>query len=224
MKTRTSLFAFSFSLGLAALALTGCSHLSNRSVGPDATQPVGGKSMNLLKLRDDVKATRVALNRTTDALNRIPGSPAPREAYAAFSTQLTTFQKLADQTLDRSADVRNRGRELFAEWTAEAQSIKNPEIRSVAEQRRSTLENSYNSMMTPLITARADLTQVRSDLMDIQKALALDLTPAGIDAGKRVIDQVNDSASASVESLDALADELDKIANDLPAPTVREVR
>ncbi|CAM2833463.1 DUF2959 family protein [Rariglobus hedericola] len=224
MKPRTSLFALSFSAGLLALTLTGCSSFSGRSAGPDATKPVGGKAINLLQLRDNVKATRVSLNRTTDALNRIPTAPNAQEAYASFSLELAAFKKLSAETLQDSADVRNRGRELFTQWDLETQSIKNPDIRAIAEKRRSALSASYNEMITPLITARVDLADVTSDLTDIQKALSLDLTPAGIDAVKKPIDKINRSAKTSANSLDAFADKLDKIVAELPSATVAPVK
>jgi hypothetical protein len=223
MNPRTSFFAITFSVGLLALTSSGCSTFRNRHAGPDATHPVGGKSLDLLELRDNVKATRLALDRTTDSLNRIPGSPAPQQAYEAFRTALTDFQKLADKTIKESDTVRERGRELFAEWSAETESINDPQIRTVAEQRRATLQESYNSMLTPLITARSELNKARSDLADIQKALALDLTPAGIDATKESIDRITRGTTTSVESLDTLAARLDKIADALPAATVAEV-
>lgn len=221
MKPRASLFALSFSAGLLALSMTGCSSFPRQSSsGPDAAKPVGGKAIELLQLRDHVKSTRLALNRTTDALNRVIAAPNTQEAYAAFSTELTAFKKLSVQTLKESGDVRIRGRELFAEWDQEAKSIKNPDIRAVAEQRRVTLQATYDAMITPLLTARADLTEVSSDLTDIQKALALDLTTAGIGAVKKPVAQINLKSTASSKSLDALALELDKIALALPAPTV----
>jgi hypothetical protein len=224
IKTRTSLFALSFSAGLLALTLTGCSSFSGRSAGPDATKPVGGKAINLIQLRDNVKATRVSLNRTTDALNRIATSPNAQEAYASFSIELATFKKLSAETLQDSADVRNRGRELFAQWDIETQSIKNPDIRAVAEQRRATLSASYDAMITPLLTARSDLAAVTSDLTDIQKALSLDLTPAGIDAVKNPFDKINRSAKTSADSLDAFASKLDNMIAELPSATVAPVR
>lgn len=222
MKTRTSLFAVSFSAGLLALTLAGCSTFQ-RNTGPTATRPVGGKSMELIELRDDVRATRVSLDRTVEALNRIPNSPGARESFVAFDSQLEAFQRDARSTMRNSADVRERGRDLFAEWSAETQSINNPEIRSAAEERRVTLEKQYNSLLNPLITARSDLAAVRSDLRDIQKALALDLTNDGISATKSSIDQVNRKADTARESLDNLTRELDKIADTLPAPTVTNV-
>ncbi len=225
MKPRTSLFALSFSAGLLALSLTGCSSFhGSKSSGPDAAKPVGGKAINLLQLRDNVKSTRVALNRTTDALNRIPSAPNALEAYTAFSTEFSGFKKLSDATLRDSADVRARGNELFAEWEKETTTIKNAEIRAIAEKRRTTLQSGYTAMITPLLAARADLTEVTNDLGDLQKALALDLTPAGIAAIKGPIEQVNRKAGTSANSLDAFAAELDKIAAALPAPTVAPVK
>jgi hypothetical protein len=222
MNSRTRLFAVLFSFGFTGLILTGCASIRERSSGPSAYRPVGGKSLRLIELRDTVKSTRLALNRTTDSLNRIPGSPAAQQAYDAFAVALKDFNKLADETLQKSEDVRSRGRELFAEWSAETESIQDPEIRTIAEERRRTLNEDYNTMQTPLITARNDLNLVRSNLTDIQKALALDLTPAGIDAVKEAIDRINRNAATSVQSLDALSSQLDAIADTLPAPAAKK--
>lgn len=225
MKHRASLFALSFSAGLMALSLTGCSSFPRgKSAGPDAAKPVGGKAINLLQLRDNVKSTRVALNRTTDALNRLPAAPDAREAYIVFSTELSLFKKLSETTLRDSADVRNSGKALFAQWEQEAATIKNADIRAVAEQRRSTLNAGYDAMITPLLAARADLTEITNDLTDIQKALSLDLTPAGIGSVQKPLEHINRKAVASSTSLDALAANLDKIAADLPAATVAPVK
>lgn len=223
MKNR-SLFALSFSAGLIALTLTGCSSFSNNSKGPDATKPVGGKAINLIQFRDDVKATHVALDRTTEALGRIPGATSPTDAYAAFSTEFAAFKKIADKTLIESGNVRNRGNDLFAQWQLEAQSINNADIRAVAEKRHASLQTAYNAMLQPLVTARGDLNTVTSDLTDIQKALALDLTPAGISAIKKPLSKVKDTAATSGKSLDALAADLDKIVTQLPASTIAPVK
>lgn len=224
MKPRASLFALSFSAGLLALSTTGCSTFSRTPTTPDASRPVGGKSIDLLQLRETVKSTRVALNRTTDALNRIPSAPNPQEAYLAFGTELATFKKLAAKTLQDSADVRNRGTALFAEWDREAKSIKNPEIRAVAEQRRITLQDAYAAMTTPLLSARVGLTEITSDLGDMQKALALDLTGPGVVAATKIIERVDIQAANTSKSLDTLSAQLDKIVSALPAATVTPIK
>jgi poly-gamma-glutamate capsule biosynthesis protein CapA/YwtB (metallophosphatase superfamily) len=224
MKSRASLFALSFSAGLLALSSTGCSTFSRTPSVPDASRPVGGKSIDLLQLRETVKSTRVALNRTTDALNRIPSAPTPQEAYTAFSNELASFKKLSAKLLQDSADVRNRGNTLFAEWDREAKSIKNPDIRAVAEERRAVIQDAYASMITPLLSARIGLTETMSDLTDMQKALALDLTGPGVAATAKIIERVDIQSANTAKSLDALSKELDKIVAALPAPTVTPIK
>jgi hypothetical protein len=224
MKSRASLFALSFSAGLLALSTTGCSTFSRTPAAPDASRPVGGKSIDLLQLRETVKSTRVALNRTTDALNRIPAAPTPAEAYNAYSNELAAFKKLSSKLLQDSADVRNRGNALFTEWDREAKSIKNPEIRDVAEKRRLALQEAYTSMITPLLSARLGLTEITSDLTDMQKALSLDLTSPGVSATAKIIERVDIQAANASKSLDSLAAELDKIIAALPAPTVTPLK
>jgi len=221
MKPYTRFLAVLFLIGFTGLILTGCASLRERNSGPSAYRPVGGKSLRLIELRDTVKSTRLALNRTTDSLNRIPGSPAPQQSYDAFAMAFKDFNKLADETLEKSEDVRSRGRELFAEWSAETESIQDPEIRTIAEERRVALSKDYNTMQTPLITARTDLNLIRSNFTDIQKALALDLTPTGIDSVKESFDRINRNATTSVKSLDALSNQLDAIADALPAPAAK---
>lgn len=215
--TTTSHLKFTVAFALFSAVLAGCSSGPfAQKVGPDANAPVGGQSLKLLNFRDEVRATRLSLNSAHDALNRIPGSPAPKQAYESFRTAMTDFVKNADATLKEAEQVRIRGRELFAEWNAQTESINNPEIRQAAEQRRTALRDTYNSMLDPLTTARNDLSRARSDLMDVQKAIALDLTPTGIDAAKGTFSSVKKSVDAATKSLDALGNKLDEIANELP--------
>lgn len=224
MPPRTSLFALSFSAGLLALSLTGCSTFERKSAPPDASKPVGGKSLDLLQLREGVKSTRLALNRTTDALNRVPSAPNAQEAFVAFGNEFASFKKLAAKTLHDSADVRNNGAFLFAEWEREAKSIKNPEIRAIAEQRRIVMQDAYSAMITPLLAARIGLTEVASDLGDMQKALALDLTPPGVAASAKIIERVDIQAANTAKSLDAFAAQLDRIVAALPTPAVTPLK
>ena len=221
MKT-SSLFASSILAAAAVLGTAGCSTFDKPA--PDATKPVGGKAINLLQFRNDVQATRAAIARTGDALARIPGAPNAQDAYATYSAELTTLAALTEKTSVESAVVRNSGKELFAQWEAETQSINNPDIRAVAETRRAKLQAAYDDMLTPLIDARANFTPLISDFTDLRKVLALDLTPAGIEAVQPLIKKVNAESATTIKSLDALSAELDKIAAVLPPPTVAPVK
>ena len=218
MKT-SALLAATLLVAMTAFGTVGCACF-RKSSPPDATKPVGGKTVNLLQFRNDVQSTRTAVNRTHDALARLPDSPNAQDAYAAYSTELAALAKLIDKTSLESAEVRNGGKELFAKWEAETQSIKNADIRAVADARRLDLQAAYQNMITPLINARANFTPLLSDFTDLQKALALDLTPTGIKAARPLITKVGAASDTTVKSLDALAAELDKIVAALPPATV----
>lgn len=218
MKTST-LLATTLLLAVTAFGTAGCC-LFPKSSTPDATKPVGGKTLNLLQFRNDVQSTRTAVNRTHDALARLPDSPNAQDAYASFSTELAALSKLIDKTSVESAEVRNGGKALFAKWEDETQSIKNAEIRAAAELRRANLLATYENMITPLINARANFTPLLADFTDLQKVLAIDLTPAGIKTARPFIAKVGAEADATVKSLDALAAELEKIIVALPPTTV----
>ncbi len=221
MKT-SSLLAISTLVAVTALGTVGCSSFRNSSA-PDATKPVGGKAINLLQFRNDVQATRTAIARTSDALGRLPDSPNTQDAYASYSTELAALTKLIDKTSRESAEVRNNGKTLFAQWEAEANLIKNPDIKAVADARRLKLQAAYAEMLTPLIEARANFTPLLSDFTDLQKALSLDLTSPGIKAVQPLITKTVASGATTIKSLDALAAELDKIVAVLPAPIVAPV-
>ena len=221
MKTPVSLLVLSLSGSLLALSITGCSSWSKRTPnGPDASQSVSGKTIDLLQFRENVRSTELSLKNTIDALKRVPSSANSQAAYDKFSAELAVFRKISATTLNDSAVVRNSGNDLFAKWQLEVASIHDPEIRATAEKRRLKLQDSYNSILPPLVFARTDLTQVESTLVDLQKALALDLTPAGLDATKKLIDRAEHEAETSIDSLDNLEDKLDDIADILPPATI----
>jgi len=221
MKT-SSLLAISTLVAVTALGTVGCSSFSHSSA-PDATKPVGGKAINLLQFRNDVQTTRTAIARTSDALGRLPDSPNAQDAYASYSTELAALTKLIDRTSRESAEVRNNGKALFVQWETEANSIKNPDIKAVADARRIKLQAAYAELLTPLIEARANFTPLLSDFTDLQKALAFDLTSPGIKAVQPLIIKTIASGATTIKSLDALAAELDKIVAVLPAPIVAPV-
>ena len=74
--------------------------------------------------------------------------------------------------------------------------------------------------ITPLIDARANFAPLLSDLTGLQKALARDLTPAGIKAIQPFVTKLVAQAEITAKTLDTLAVELNKIVAALPQSTL----
>ena len=114
--------------------------------------------------------------------------------------------------------VRETGTIFFTNWEQETQSIQVPEVREIADQRRTSVQSSFNALSTPLAAARTRLTEVTTLLTDLRKALSLDLTAAGISALRKQTEKATVQSTDLANALDSLATEVDKIANALPRP------
>jgi hypothetical protein len=91
-------------------------------------------------------------------------------------------------------------------------------VREIADQRRTSVQAAYNALATPLAAARTRLTDVTTLLTDLRKALALDLSSAGISGLHKQTEKAIVQSAELATSLDNLATEVDKIANALPRP------
>jgi len=202
---------------LLAVILAGCSHFRGGPENPaPETAAVSAPAAELAGLRARLGEATSLLNRTLGNLARMPNAGVTAEAYAAFNRDQNTFAAASAALLADSGLVRNNGNAYFAAWRDHTADIKNPEIKAVAEQRRVFLEQRYNAMLPPLVTARAELKTFVDDTADIAKALAYDQTPAGVAAITPLIDRTVERGEAADDSLKTLGAELDAIIALLP--------
>ncbi len=198
---------------LGTVPFSGCSSTRSKS-----NQTATIKSPSMTQLRDELRATRTSLNRTTEALNRIPASSNALGEYNNYSKELSALQKISASSLINSDNTRDIGNTFFTYWEQETQSIQVPEVREIADQHRTSVQSSYNALTTPLANARSRLTDVTTLLADLRKALALDLSAAGISGLRKQTEKATVQSAELATTLDNLATEVDKIANALPRP------
>ena len=202
---------------LLSVVLAGCSHFGG---GKENTEPKietsPSPAAELVDLRTRLSEATSLLNRTLGILARMPNAGVTAEAYAAFNRDQSTFAAASAALLADSGLVRNNGNAYFAAWRAHTADIKDPEIKAIAEQRRASLEQRYNAMLPPLVTARAELKTFVDDTADLAKALAYDQTPAGVGAIAPLIDRTVERGETAAASLKTLGAELDAIIALLP--------
>jgi len=199
---------------LGSVPFSGCSTTRSKS-----SQTATIKSPSMAQFRDELRATRASLIRTTDALNRIPISSNALGEYNNYAKELNALQKISATSLLNSDNTRDIGNTFFTYWEQETQSIQVPEVREIADQRRTSVQASYNALATPLATAHTRLTDITTLLTDLRKALALDLSAAGISGLHKQTEKATTQSAELATSLDNLAAEVDKISNALPRPT-----
>lgn len=157
----------------AITCLTGCATTgmdratkttnSMQAVEDDYRQASGQIDVTRASLEDLVKPTQTDVKKANDV----------------YSDNVVKMEKLGKQLDMHTDNMRARGNDYFMEWES---SYTNPEIRELSERRRIEMRAIYAKIPAASIGVKGALKSYLTDIREIQKYLANDLTPQGIAA------------------------------------------
>ncbi len=206
LKTIHSFFLISASLGTAAL-LCGC----GTTAGYKQADKTGA---GIAEFRDEIVTGQAAIDATMSALGDIAASANtdPRKPFEQFKKAVGNLESTAAKIRKRAQDMQAQGQAYFKQWEQQLAEVKNPEIRSLAEQRKAKLQATFASIRTHSEPLKAKFDPWMSDLKDLQKYLSNDLTIAGVDAAKDLFTKTTNEGLEVQKSMGALVAELNTIA------------
>ena len=208
MKT-ASLHRIAFTLTtLAAAALfTGC----GSTAGYKQADKTGA---GIAEFREEIMKGKKAIDDTMKALDQIAASATtdPRKAFEQYSKNVANLESAAAKARKRSQDMKDQGKAYFAQWEKEMTEVKNEEIRNLAVTRKAKLQETFDSIKKVAEPLRGQFDPWMSDLKDLQKYLANDLTIAGVDAAKSLFAKTRAEGVEVQKSMDALVAELNTVA------------
>jgi hypothetical protein len=142
-----------------------------------------------------VETTRTAeqLKATLAALNALSQQTKGdlRPAYEAFSTEVGKTQAAAQTTRKRVSWMSGEGLSYFTDWEATINDIANENLRKKALKRLTAVRGSFDKIEAALKNASDKFTPFLSDLSDIQKTLATDVTVGGLKAVRGTVKSAN---------------------------------
>jgi hypothetical protein len=112
-------------------------------------------------------------------------------AYNTFCSEVGKTKAAADWTRTRAHWMASDGRKYFQDWQATVNSIANESLRKKSQKRLDAVQVSYDKVEASMKTAADKFSPFLSDLADIQKALASDVTPGGVKAIKSTVRSAN---------------------------------
>jgi hypothetical protein len=159
------------------------------------------------KAADQVDLAISQLDTTVAALHSMIERPAPDLTVQrdAFEKSLSALESTAKDVSDSSAEMQANGQAYFAKWNEQVESIHNEDIREQSEDRKKTLQASYDKAQKEFGETKSSFDAVLSDLRDIRTALRADLTMHGLDALKSSVKRVDKNAEKSKDSLKDLS-------------------
>jgi len=135
---------------------------------------------------DQLKATLTAL---TELTKQKQGDLRP--AYNIYCSEVAKTEAAAARTKTRIQWMAGDGRKYFQDWQDTIKGIANESLRKKAQKRLDAVQKSYDKVEASLKVAGEKFNPFLSDLSDIQKALATDVTAAGVKAIKGTVSSAN---------------------------------
>ena len=125
--------------------------------------------------------------------------------------------------------MEKQGQQYFNTWDLRLSQIRNEDIRARSAERQREVTEQFADIRLRYENARQQMEPLMSNLRDIQSALGIDLTPAGVDSAREFVRQADSNSIAARQALDQLAEALRNVNSALypvpsPNPTTESPR
>lgn len=206
-------------LCVLAILLAGCETNEGRQA------KVARRAVTSLdQTRQELVRSDQEVNQALAAMNQLASEPRDlKQAYKAFTTEVSDTADQSKEARERADRMQEQWREYIASWEQEMDRVTSPELRAGAAERRQTVRENYNSLRDTARELQAAYDPFVRQLRDIQRSLALDLTPAGIEAAKPAFEAARQIGTDLKQQIDTFISELDNVSTQRTArPTDTE--
>jgi hypothetical protein len=167
--------------------------------------------------RDEIGQTRDQLQTTVDSISALVSQKKGdlRPAYERFEAQVAKTQAGATATRARAQKMETEAATHFSAWRTELDTINNAKLKAKGVKRLETVEKSYNRVTKQIQEAAEKFDPYLSDLADMKKMLANDLSPSGVKALRGTVGDAKFHLTFVRRPLNDAIQELDKMQKTL---------
>jgi len=159
---------------------------------------------------EQLKATLSALNALT---KQTKGDLRP--AYDAFCSEIGKTESASTWTRTRVKWMGSDGRAYFQDWQRTVDGISNDSLKKKAQKRLDSTRKSYDKVEVSLQEASEKFRPFLSDLGDIKKALATDVTAGGVKSIRSTVSTANWDHKYVDQAVNSALKEMDKMQKSL---------
>lgn len=206
-------------VGLAALCATLMPGCTTSSSG----YKEGDKTGDAIKtVQKDIGSVKTAVDGTITTLDGLVASATtdPRAPFEAFAKSVDKLDAAIAKTQKDAEKMRARADGYFQQWETQNASVKSEDIRKLSQERRAKVQETFGKIRSAAQDAKDALPTYQSDLKDLRTALSSDLTVAGINASKDIIQKTKNQGLEAQKNLDKLIDEMNAVATAITAARV----
>jgi hypothetical protein len=194
---------------MAGVLLTGCSSDNKDGQSAESKKTATG----LKDTRSELVKAKKEVNDAIVALDKLSAGGNVQQSYKEYTTAVKDVKAAGDKARTRAQAMRENSRAYVAKWEKEMDNVTNPELRAGAMERRNRVKANYDEILEVGRSVRDAYQPFLKDLQDIQKALASDLTPAGVSSANLAMGKAKTEGTTLNERIDALIAKLDEVAS-----------
>lgn len=187
-----------------ALALAGCA--SNEG-SPSTAKPGQG----ITEYRQITSEAGAAIRSALKNLEKVQAqsNTCPTHVLAAFSAEVNRLQIESVQVRARAQVILDRGDAYFDQWHANMAQVKDLRLRTLAEERRPQLQESFRRIKSLSLESREAFKPFLLDLMEIRNALEKDPSSFGVDSTRELARKARQNGTQVEKCLAGVTRELD---------------
>jgi hypothetical protein len=210
-------------LTAAALSVAGLflASANGAAAGYKLADKVGN---GIADFRDEIVDVKKAVDATMASLDKIvaTASTDPRKAFKEFDKNVPRIDDAAAKARKRAEDMKEKGKKYFETWEKDLGGVSDPDVRKLAEERKTKLQETFGNIKTTMEPARDEFNSWLSHLKDLQKYLSQDLTIGGIDAAKDLIAKSKKEGVDVQQMLDRVIGELNTVVATITPAKVKQ--
>jgi len=191
-----------FRIGLATLLASATQAYSQEQLAKSIQEARGETA----RTSEQLKATLSALNALTQ---KTQGDLRP--AYDAFASEVTNTVTAAATTAARVQWMDGEGQQYFKDWQNTITSIAKESLRKKSQKRLESVRADFEEVKKELKDASAKFKPFLSDLSDIQKTMASDVTAAGVKSVRSTAKSANSNHRSVDRAINSALKEMDKM-------------
>jgi hypothetical protein len=191
---------------LCAVLLAGCASKSGYQQA-DKT----GEAINTV--RNDIASMKIAVDNSMKCLDALAASATtdPRKPFEAYAKSVDKVESAAAKAQKNADEMRERSAAYFQQWEQQIGTVKNENIRKLAQERRAKLQETFGKIKESAQDTKTSFPPFLSDLKDLRTGLSADLTPEGIDAAKDIFLKTKTTGTEVQKNLDKLITEMNTV-------------
>ena len=194
-------------------ALIGCATTETAPKGPTPRA-------DFIEYRQIVVQSMAVMDTTLRSLDEISvqAHRDPRPAYEAFAKAVHRIEVDSVRVRARTHAMRARGDAYFEHWEEYLATVKNEQVRNLAEEHQPELKQSFEQLHLAATQVREGFRPFLSDLQKLRAVLEADPSLARIDAQKGLILTAKDKGRQVQQGLDRILAEMNTMTALLRPP------